>query len=76
MSRNGAWSDEATKVLLSIWGEKTIQNQLRKMKHNRRVYEKITKELNRLGFNFTLKQCKIKIKNLTQQYRKVSDCSM
>lgn len=71
MSLIGVWTNEATKALLSIWGGEVVQNQLRELKRNRSVFEKIAEDMSDLGIEFTWKQCRTKVKNLSQFYRKV-----
>ena len=68
------WSTEATRGLLSVWGEQNIQSQLDGVVRNKIVYEKVAASLQELGFEYTWKQCRTKVKNLTQAYRKVSKC--
>ena len=45
------WTDDATKALLSIWGEHNIQDQLDGVKRNKHIYDKIASELPKMGFN-------------------------
>ena len=65
------WSAEATRALLSVWGEQNIQSQLDGVVRNKVIYEKVAESLHELGYDFTWKQCRTKVKNLTQSYRKV-----
>ncbi len=65
------WTQEATQLLLSLWGQENTQKQLRVTKRNRCVFEKIAEDMNRVGYDFTWKQCRTKVKNLSQFYRKV-----
>ena len=67
------WTDDATKALLSTRGEHNIQDQLDGVKRNKHIYYKIASELAENGFQFTAKQCRTKVKNLAQSYRKVND---
>uniref|UniRef100_A0A1X7V6C0 Myb/SANT-like DNA-binding domain-containing protein n=1 Tax=Amphimedon queenslandica TaxID=400682 RepID=A0A1X7V6C0_AMPQE len=66
------WSAEATAALLAIWGEENVQEQLDGVARNRSIYERILSKLKEKSFNYNWKQCRTKVKNLTQQYRKVS----
>ena len=68
------WSLEETKALIDIWGAAGLQSQLDGVARNRSVYEKIAASLVDSGFDRTWQQCKTKIKNLTQRYRKASLC--
>ena len=66
------WNNSATRALIAVWGEQNIQEQLDGVARNRVVYEKVSASLLEMGFTFTWKQCRTKVKNLTQSYRKVS----
>ena len=66
------WSNSATSALLSVWGEQNIQDQLDGVMRNRIVYEKVSASLLEMGYHFTRKQCRTKVKNLIQSYQKVS----
>ena len=66
------WSAEETRALVSVWGEANIQSELDGVTRYRTVFERIAKEMAELGFEKTWQQCRTKIKNLTQRYRKVS----
>ena len=84
------WSHDATRALLSVWKEQGIQSQLDGVKRNRAIYEGtlrsidisynntmpvgISKSLHDMGHSYTWTQCRTKVKNLTQNYRKVT-CS-
>ena len=68
----GGWTTVETKALIDIWGEATVQEQLDNVRRNKNVYEQIVSELAEQGWNKTWKQCRVKIKNLTQRYRKVN----
>ena len=63
------WSAEETKALISLWGQANVQSQLDGVTRNRSIYEKIARDLE--GYDRTWQQCRTKIKNLTQKYRKV-----
>ena len=67
----GAWSVEETKALIAIWGQEHMQSQLDRVHRNRDIYERVAMELKDSGYVKTWKQCRTKIKNLTQKYRKV-----
>ena len=68
----GSWNVEETKALIAIWGEENVQSQLDRAHSNRDVYQRIAMELEDIGYVKTWQQCRTKIKNLTQKYRKVS----
>ena len=69
----GSWNVEETKALIAIWGQENVQSQLEKIHRNRDVYQRIAMELEDNGYVKAWQQCRTKIKNLAQKYRKVSD---
>ena len=50
-----------------------MQQQLDGATRNRSIYEKISKGLKDAGFRRDWKQCKAKIKNMKQDYKKIKD---
>ena len=40
--------------------------------HNKHIYDKTASELAENGFHFSAKQCRKKVENLAQSYRKVN----
>ena len=72
MARGAGWSNEATHALVSLWGEANVQEKLDSVSRNRTIYEGIAEGMRKAGYDYTWKQCRTKVKNLTQKYRKVS----
>lgn len=68
---SSGWSSEATRALIGIWGQADVQSKLDSVKRNKDIFQQIAKELADLGYSWTWQQCRTKIKNLTQAYRKV-----
>ena len=66
------WSLEERKALVGIWGAGDVQGQLDGVSRNKSVYQNIEAAMRDLGCHRTWQQCKTKMKNLTQKYRKVS----
>ena len=66
------WSKEQTKALVGIWGEENIQSALDGVVRNKTIYQKVAVALNALGHNKSWEQCRTKVKNLVQKYKKVS----
>ena len=54
-----SWSDEATKVLLTVWGVQNIQNQLDGVVRNKVVYVRVTTTLQERSYEFLWKQCHV-----------------
>uniref|UniRef100_A0A1X7UP62 Myb/SANT-like DNA-binding domain-containing protein n=1 Tax=Amphimedon queenslandica TaxID=400682 RepID=A0A1X7UP62_AMPQE len=69
----GGWTEVETCALIDVWGDADVQHQLDSVSRNRHIYEKISTDLNNLGYHKTWQQCKTKVKNLTQRYRKLRD---
>ena len=65
------WNEDVTKALIGIWGQESVQSQLDSVVRNRAIYEKVAKKLEEAGYERTWQQCRTKIRNLTQKYRKV-----
>ena len=57
--------------LISLWGEANVQSQLDGVSRNRVIYKRIAWDTESLGYAKMWEQCRTKIKNLTQRYRKV-----
>lgn len=64
MSRKMPWSDQETRTLLGIWGEDSVQLNLRGCLKNRHVFEYISEKMNDQGFIRTTEQCYSRIKRL------------
>ena len=54
-------------------GQANMQRQLEGVASNRAMYELVVKDMRALGYESTWQECRMKIKNLTQRYRKRSD---
>ena len=72
-TRGTLWSDTEIKVLIKIWGEENIQDELDGAVRNRSVFNNISKQMNEQGYSRDWEQCKTKIKNLKKKYRDVKD---
>ena len=68
----GSWTNNETKTLLSLQGDESVQRKLDKAHRNRDIYEAIARDMAEQGYERTWQQCRTKIKNLVQKYRKVS----
>ena len=67
MARNAAtgnWSDREVFLLIELWREEGIQEQLKGSKQNKHVYERLAVELTKTGSDKTADQCRAKIKKL------------
>ena len=67
------WSADATRALVAIWSQENVQSQLDGVSRNKTIFERISRELSAKGYQKSWQQCRTKIKNLTQKYRKVRE---
>ncbi len=72
-NRGTAWSDCEVRVLIGIWGENDIQEELDGAIRNKIVYEQIAKKMREQGYERDIIQCRNKIKNLKKDYRTAKD---
>ncbi|XP_078076674.1 uncharacterized protein LOC144498826 isoform X1 [Mustelus asterias] len=63
------WADEEIRGLLSIWKDRSIQDQLAGAVRNKDVFVRISNSLHALGVSRDWKQCRAKVKNLKYEYR-------
>ena len=68
MASPTVWKDEEVYKLIELWGEDVIQSQLEGCKHNKEVYEKISKSMKAAGYNKSRDQCRDKAKKLKSEY--------
>ena len=59
--------------LVEIWGEEEVQALLEGCTRNKKVYEKIAREMVEAGYDRTGVQCRDKLKKLKSEYKKVKD---
>ena len=67
-----AWRDEETLKLIDVWSESNVREELG-CRRNKHVYDKISKELEKSGFEKSGTQCRDKIKKLKGEYKKIKD---
>ena len=72
-NRGIGWTDTEIKALLATWGDERIQAELDGAVRNRSVFEKIAKAMSDAAHQRDWKQCRQKIKNLKNDYKKVKD---
>ena len=73
--RGVIWSDEETKALISIWGDKKILEKLDVVHRNSEIYSSIAEDLEKRGFKRDWKQCRRKCKNLKTSYKLYKDAA-
>ena len=64
------WTKSEILFLISVWGDSKIQSELDGAVRNKSIYQTISKKLQEAGYSKDWKQCKDKIKNLKQEYKK------
>ena len=52
------WKDKEVCKFIELWGDNLIQSQLEGCKHNKEVYEKISKFIKAAGYNKSSDQCR------------------
>ena len=62
-----SWPDDDVKALITIWGEETVQKQLKSVSRNKPVFLSISTKLQQIyNLDYSWTQVKNKIKNLTK----------
>ena len=69
MARGAGWSNEATRALVSLWGEANVQEKLDGVSRNHTIYEGIAEGMRKAEL---IIYTRTKVKTLTQKYRKES----
>ncbi|KAF4522590.1 hypothetical protein B566_EDAN012669, partial [Ephemera danica] len=67
------WSDREVLELLSIWGDKNVQNHLKRTFRNHNIFEDISDALRERGVLKTAEQCRLKIKKFKSKYRSIKE---
>lgn len=67
------WTADEVQVLLTLWADGRVQEQLTSTVRNERVFTRLSADLASLGFHKTASQCRFKVKKLKQEYKKVRE---
>lgn len=67
------WSIDETKILLSMWSEENIQDQLDGTVRDGEVYKKLERMMKEKSFNRSSSQIRTRIKVLKRNYREQRD---
>ncbi|EMP33163.1 hypothetical protein UY3_09725 [Chelonia mydas] len=73
--RAPAWTTAKPLDLISIWGEESVQSQLRVTHRNWGTYGHISRGLCKKGYDQDKQQYKVKIKELRQAYQKAREAN-
>ena len=55
-------------MILGLWLNASVQEELEGEKRNKTVLLRITKEMNEVGYERTWQQCRVKAKNIDSNY--------
>ena len=69
--RGVTWSREETDILLAMWAQPGMQDQIESNSRDHTAYETIAGELSKYGYRRTWIQVRVKLKNLTQWYKSI-----
>ncbi|KAL3042265.1 hypothetical protein OYC64_020249 [Pagothenia borchgrevinki] len=67
------WSDEEVSALLEIYAEHVTQGMLLKAVPNSKMFDRCSKKLLEMGIVHSAMACRLKIKKLRQDYKKIKD---
>lgn len=73
MEKTEPWHNKETKTLLGIWSEDEVQRELEGTVRNQKVFQKISQRMWELGYNRSPDRCRVKIKKLKQDYRRLKE---
>ncbi|XP_011199269.2 uncharacterized protein LOC105223289 [Bactrocera dorsalis] len=62
-----AWTEGAELAILELWAEHVVE--LRGVRKNMHIYEKISEELIKLGYIYNAREVQVKLANFSQRYR-------
>ncbi|XP_053891194.1 uncharacterized protein LOC128840792 [Malaclemys terrapin pileata] len=68
-------SERETLYLIAVWGEESVQAELRCSRRNADIYAKITQGVMDRGYTRDTQQCCVKIKELRQAYQKTKEAN-
>ncbi|XP_034530054.1 uncharacterized protein LOC117805433 [Notolabrus celidotus] len=67
------WLPDEIQVLLTLWAQPNIQNQLLNTAMKTQVFQYLSGELTLVGFNKTPQQCSRKVNNLKEEYKQIKE---
>ncbi|XP_060752312.1 zinc finger protein with KRAB and SCAN domains 2-like isoform X3 [Tachysurus vachellii] len=73
MEKTEPWQNKETKTLIGIWSEDGVQRELEGTVRNQKVFQKISQRMWELGYNRSPDRCRVKIKKLKQDYRRLKE---
>ncbi|EMP32104.1 hypothetical protein UY3_10779 [Chelonia mydas] len=73
--RAPAWTEREVRDLITVWGEESVQSELRSSFRNAKTFVKISQGMKDRGHNRDPKQCRVKLKELRQAYQKTREAN-
>ncbi|XP_065410895.1 SRRM2 protein homolog rsr-2-like [Chrysemys picta bellii] len=73
--RAPAWTVREVLDLIAVWGEDSVLAELRSKRRNAKTFEKISKGMMERGHNRDSEQCRVKVKELRQEYQKTKEAN-
>ncbi|XP_065430278.1 SRRM2 protein homolog rsr-2-like [Chrysemys picta bellii] len=73
--RAPAWTVREVLDLIAVWGEDSVLAELRSKRRNAKTFEKISKGMMERGHNRDSEQCRVKVKELRQAYKKTKEAN-
>ncbi|XP_039647548.1 uncharacterized protein LOC120553322 isoform X2 [Perca fluviatilis] len=67
------WLPDEVQVLMTLWAQPNIQKQLLNTATVDQVFVYLSSELTFVGFNKTPHQCRLKVNNLKEEYRRIKE---
>ncbi|EMP31197.1 hypothetical protein UY3_11707 [Chelonia mydas] len=68
--RAPVWTEWEVLDLIAVWGDESVLSELRSKRRNAKIFEKISKGIKDRGYHRDPQQCRVKLKELRQVYRK------
>uniref|UniRef100_A0A1A8FE05 C2H2-type domain-containing protein n=1 Tax=Nothobranchius korthausae TaxID=1143690 RepID=A0A1A8FE05_9TELE len=65
------WLPDEVQVLVTLWAQPSIQEQLLASGENSEVFTNLSNELALVGFNKTPQQCRVKVNKLIEEHKKI-----
>ncbi|XP_065421793.1 myb/SANT-like DNA-binding domain-containing protein 7 [Chrysemys picta bellii] len=73
--RAPAWTKREVLDLIAVWGEESVQAELRSKRQDANIFAKISKVMMDRGYNKDTQQCRMKVKELRQAYKISKDAN-
>ncbi|XP_048682640.2 myb/SANT-like DNA-binding domain-containing protein 7 [Caretta caretta] len=73
--RAPTWTERETLDLIAVWGEESVQAELRSKRRNANIFAKISKGMMDRGYNRDTQHCCLKVKELREAYQKTKEAN-